>query len=40
VLPNPLKLHADRPSVYVAGRRQWILGQMRDLGDVAYLKNL
>jgi len=40
VLPNPLKLHADRPSVYVAGRRQWILGQMRELGDVAYLKNL
>jgi monofunctional glycosyltransferase len=40
VLPNPVKLHADRPSAYVAGRRQWILGQMRDLGDVAYLKNL
>ena len=35
VLPNPVKLHADRPSSYVAGRRQWILGQMRDLGDVA-----
>jgi monofunctional glycosyltransferase len=40
VLPNPVKLHADRPSAYVAARRQWILGQMRDLGDVAYLKNL
>jgi monofunctional biosynthetic peptidoglycan transglycosylase len=40
VLPNPVKLHADRPSAYVAARRQWILGQMRDLGDIAYLKNL
>lgn len=40
VLPNPVRLHADRPSAYVAGRRQWILGQMRDLGDIAYLKNL
>ena len=40
VLPNPLKLHADRPSTYVAGRRQWILGQMHDLGDTTYLKNL
>ena len=40
VLPNPVRLHADRPSAYVAGRRQWILGQMRDLGDIAYLRNL
>jgi monofunctional biosynthetic peptidoglycan transglycosylase len=40
VLPNPVRLHADRPSTYVAGRRQWILGQMRDLGDSGYLKNL
>ena len=40
VLPNPAKLHADRPSAYVAGRRQWILGQMRDLGDIGYLKHL
>jgi monofunctional glycosyltransferase len=40
VLPNPAKLHADRPSAYVAGRRQWILGQMRDLGDTSYLKHL
>jgi len=40
VLPNPLKLHAERPSAYVIGRRQWILGQMRDLGDTSYLKNL
>ena len=40
VLPNPVKLHAERPSTYVAGRRQWILGQMRDLGDTGYLKHL
>jgi monofunctional glycosyltransferase len=40
VLPNPVRLHADRPSAYVAARREWILGQMRELGDVAYLRNL
>ena len=40
VLPNPVRLHADRPSAYVAARREWILGQMRGLGDTAYLKNL
>ena len=40
VLPNPVRLHADKPSAYVAGRREWILGQMRDLGDISYLRNL
>jgi monofunctional glycosyltransferase len=40
VLPNPVRLHADRPSAYVAARREWILGQMRDLGDASYLRNL
>lgn len=40
VLPNPVRLHADKPSAYVAARREWILGQMRDLGDTAYLRNL
>jgi monofunctional biosynthetic peptidoglycan transglycosylase len=40
VLPNPLRLHADRPSAYVASRRDWILAQMRDLGEYAYLRNL
>jgi monofunctional biosynthetic peptidoglycan transglycosylase len=40
VLPNPVRLHADRPSAYVAARREWILGQMRDLGDTGYLKQL
>jgi monofunctional glycosyltransferase len=40
VLPNPLRLHADRPSRYVLQRRDWILGQMRDLGGEAYLRAL
>lgn len=40
VLPNPVRLHADRPSAYVAARRDWIQGQMRDLGDVSYLRNV
>ena len=40
VLPNPVRLHADRPSAYVAARREWILGQMHDLGEVTYLRNL
>jgi monofunctional glycosyltransferase len=40
VLPNPLQLHAERPSHYVLQRRDWILGQMRDLGGGAYLHAL
>lgn len=40
VLPNPLRLRADRPSAYVLSRRDWILGQMRDLGGAAYLQVL
>jgi monofunctional glycosyltransferase len=40
VLPNPLRLHADRPSAYVLERRDWILGQMRRLGGAAYLRAL
>jgi len=40
VLPNPLRLHADRPSRYVLQRRDWILGQMRGLGGDAYLRAL
>jgi monofunctional glycosyltransferase len=40
VLPNPVRLHADRPSAYVTERREWILGQMRDLGEFSYLRNL
>ena len=38
VLPNPLRLHAERPSHYVVARRDWILAQMRDLGGAAYLR--
>lgn len=40
VLPNPLRLHAERPSAYVMSRRDWILGQMRDLGGPSYLRAL
>jgi monofunctional biosynthetic peptidoglycan transglycosylase len=40
VLPNPLRLHADRPSSYVIARRDWILAQMSDLGGEAYLRAL
>jgi len=40
VLPNPLRLHADRPSPYLIERREWILGQMGDLGGASYLRAL
>ena len=40
VLPNPIRMHADRPSVYVLQRRDWILGQMRALGGASYLQAL
>jgi monofunctional glycosyltransferase len=40
VLPNPLRLHADRPSRYLLERREWILAQMRELGGPAYLRAL
>jgi monofunctional glycosyltransferase len=40
VLPNPLRLHAERPSHYVMQRRDWILAQMRALGGDAYLREL
>ena len=32
-LPNPLRLKATRPSNYVIRRQNWILRQMRNLGD-------
>jgi monofunctional glycosyltransferase len=38
VLPNPIRFRVDRPSTYVQTRRDWILGQMRDLGGAGYLK--
>jgi len=37
VLPNPERLHVDRPSRYVSERRDWILGQMRTLSGENYL---
>jgi monofunctional biosynthetic peptidoglycan transglycosylase len=40
VLPNPMRLHPDRPSAYVLGRRDVILEQMRGLGGTAYLQAL
>jgi monofunctional biosynthetic peptidoglycan transglycosylase len=40
VLPNPIKMHADKPSAYVAERREQILGQMRALGGASYLEAL
>jgi monofunctional biosynthetic peptidoglycan transglycosylase len=40
VLPNPIRMHADKPSGYVLSRRDWILGQMRALGGASYLQAL
>ncbi len=38
VLPNPLRLKANRPSAYVEERRAWILQQMEQLGGTAFIK--
>lgn len=40
VLPNPRRLHVERPSRYVLSRKDWILGQMRQLGGSAYLRTV
>jgi monofunctional biosynthetic peptidoglycan transglycosylase len=37
VLPNPERLHVDRPSRYVSERRDFILGQMHTLAGEDYL---
>lgn len=37
-LPNPITLHANRPSNYVLKRQHWILRQMRNLG-YPHIKN-
>ncbi|HMM66297.1 MAG TPA: monofunctional biosynthetic peptidoglycan transglycosylase [Dokdonella sp.] len=37
VLPNPRRLHADRPSPYVQRRANWIERQVRQLGGPGYL---
>lgn len=40
VLPNPLRLHAQRPSAYVRERARWIEDQVRQLGGSRYLDQL
>jgi monofunctional biosynthetic peptidoglycan transglycosylase len=40
VLPNPIRLRADRPSAYVEERRAWILQQMSQLGGTALVNGL
>lgn len=37
VLPNPKRLHADRPSPYVLRHAEWTQRQVRQLGGVSYL---
>ncbi|GAB3030839.1 MULTISPECIES: monofunctional biosynthetic peptidoglycan transglycosylase [Oleiagrimonas] len=37
VLPNPRRMHADRPSAYVQRRVAWIQQQMTQLGGTAYV---
>jgi len=37
VLPNPKKLHADRPSSYVLRHADWVERQVRQLGGISYL---
>jgi len=37
VLPNPKKLHADRPSAYVQRHADWVERQVRQLGGANYL---
>ncbi|MBS0373210.1 MAG: monofunctional biosynthetic peptidoglycan transglycosylase [Proteobacteria bacterium] len=40
VLPNPKKLHADRPSAYLYRRQAWIIEQMNELGGAAYIREV
>jgi monofunctional biosynthetic peptidoglycan transglycosylase len=40
VLPNPHKLHADKPSNYVRGRQSWILAQMNLLETRGHYRGL
>ncbi|MBW4050013.1 MAG: monofunctional biosynthetic peptidoglycan transglycosylase [Proteobacteria bacterium] len=40
VLPDPVHWHVERPSRFVAWKRQWILTQMRNLGGTAYLREV
>src|SRR6185437_5268279 len=38
VLPDPRRLHANRPSAYVQRRAAWIERQMAQLGGVSYVQ--
>jgi len=38
VLPNPIRMKANRPSEYVRERSDWIVQQMGQLGGAAYIK--
>jgi monofunctional biosynthetic peptidoglycan transglycosylase len=40
VLPNPRKLHADKPTSYVRGRQSWILAQMKLLETRGHYRGL
>jgi monofunctional glycosyltransferase len=40
VLPNPRKLHVDKPTNYVRGRQSWILGQMKLLETRGHYRGL
>lgn len=40
VLPNPVRLRADRPSAYVQRRRAQIMRQMQQLGGPPYLREV
>jgi monofunctional glycosyltransferase len=37
VLPNPSRMRVEAPSSYVLARRDWIAGQMSELGGTSYL---
>ncbi len=40
VLPNPVRLRVDAPSIHVRDRQRWIELQMRRLGGTRYLERL
>ena len=40
VLPDPVRLRADRPPTHVQRRAAWVLDQVARLGGYAYLRNL
>ena len=40
VLPDPDRLHVAAPSPYVLSERNWIVGQIANLGGTSYLRNI